>query len=123
MRSVADGAVVEARDLRKSYGDFEAVAGVSFQVERGACFGFLGPNGAGKTSTMRMVQAVSAPSSGSLRVFGMDPVTHGKAVRSRLGVVPQEDNLDPELTVVENLSVYGRYFQLPSSKALRRAKE
>ncbi len=112
---------VEASDLRKRFGDFEAVAGVSFQVDAGRCFGFLGPNGAGKTSTMRMVQAVSAPTSGVLRVLGLDPASEGARVRRRIGVVPQDDNLDPDLSVGENLEVYARYFQIPAVVARRRA--
>src|SRR4029079_5700254 len=110
-------------DLRKRFGDLEAVAGVSFRIEKGQCFGFLGPNGAGKTSTMRMVQAVSEPTSGSLSVLGLDPVRRGKALRARIGVVPQEDNLEPDLSVRENLYVYSRYFRLPSDAAKRRAAE
>lgn len=115
--------VVEAADLCKRFGDFEAVAGISFRIERGACFGFLGPNGAGKTSTMRMVQAVSAPTSGRLTVLGSDPVREGARVRARIGVVPQEDNLDPDLHVSENLHVYARYFGLSPEVARRRAAE
>lgn len=116
-------AVVEARDLRKRYAEFEAVAGISFRIERGACFGFLGPNGAGKTSTMRMVQAVSAPTAGELTVLGKDPVREGRAVRARVGVVPQEDNLDPDLDVTENLHVYARYFGIPRDVAEKRSRE
>src|SRR5438105_934457 len=101
---------IEAFDLRKRFADVEAVAGVSFEIEKGKCFGFLGPNGAGKTSTMRMVQAVSAPTSGRLSVLGLDPARDGKAVRARIGVVPQEDNLDADLRVRENLQVYSTYF-------------
>jgi lipooligosaccharide transport system ATP-binding protein len=118
-RSVA----VVARDLKKRYSDFEAVSGLSFEIARGECFGFLGPNGAGKTSTMRMVQAVSAPTSGTLSVLGLDPVKSGKAVRARIGVVPQEDNLDPDLLVSENLEVYARYFGIPPAIARSRARE
>lgn len=114
---------IEAADLRKRFGDVEAVAGVSFRIEKGQCFGFLGPNGAGKTSTMRMVQAVSAPTSGRLSVLGLDPVSDGKRVRSRIGVVPQEDNLDPDLLVQENLYAYSRYFHIPSDVAKRRTAE
>jgi len=114
---------VEAIDLRKRFGELDAVAGVSFTIDKGQCFGFLGPNGAGKTSTMRMVQAVSAPTSGRLSVLGLDPVKNGKAVRARIGVVPQEDNLDPDLPVFENLYVYSRYFQTPVDVAKRRIKE
>src|ERR1041385_5605577 len=114
---------IEATDLRKRFGDVDAVAGVSFRIEKGQCFGFLGPNGAGKTSTMRMVQAVSAPSSGRLSVLGLDPVTNGKALRARIGVVPQEDNLDPDLLVAENLHVYSKYFHIPRDVAGHRARE
>jgi lipooligosaccharide transport system ATP-binding protein len=114
---------VEAVDLRKSFGELDAVAGVSFTIDKAQCFGFLGPNGAGKTSTMRMVQAVSAPTSGRLSVLGLDPVKNGKAVRARIGVVPQEDNLDPDLLVHENLYVYSRYFQIPGDVAKRRIQE
>ena len=114
---------VEAVDLRKRFGDLEAVAGISFRIEKGQCFGFLGPNGAGKTSTMRMVQAVSEPTSGRLSVLGLDPVRQGRALRARIGVVPQEDNLDPDLRVLENLYVYSRYFQIPTDVAKRRSAE
>jgi lipooligosaccharide transport system ATP-binding protein len=104
--------LVEARSLTKRFGTFTAVADVDFDVGEGEAFGFLGPNGAGKSSTMRMIAAVSPPTSGRLRVLGLDPATHGPAIRARLGVVPQEDNLDLELTVHENLLIYGRYFGL-----------
>jgi lipooligosaccharide transport system ATP-binding protein len=103
-------ALVHARALRKSYGDFEAVAGIDLDVHKGEAFGFLGPNGAGKSSTMRMIGAVSPVSSGVLRILGMDPAVDGPAIRGRLGVCPQEDTLDMELSVHENLTVYGRYF-------------
>ncbi|MGE3619009.1 MAG: ABC transporter ATP-binding protein [Acidimicrobiia bacterium] len=105
-------AVVWARDLRKVHGEYEAVRGIDLEVERGECFGLLGPNGAGKSSTMRMISCVSPASGGVLDVLGLDAATKGKAVRSRLGVVPQDDTLDVELTVEENLLVYGRYFGL-----------
>ena len=104
---------VVARDLTKQFGDFTAVNGVDFTVEQGEVFGFLGPNGAGKSSTMRMIGAVSPVTSGSLTVLGLDPGTHGKQIRGRLGIVPQDDTLDMELTVEENLYIYGRYFDLP----------
>jgi lipooligosaccharide transport system ATP-binding protein len=107
-------AVVEASGLRKRYAEFEAVAGIDFGVRRGECFGFLGPNGAGKTTTLRMVQAVSLPSAGRLSVLGLDPAHDGKRIRARIGVCPQLDNLDPDLSVRQNLVVYGRYF--PQSK-------
>ena len=106
-------AVVEARGLTKRFGDFVAVDGIDFAVRAGESFGFLGPNGAGKSSTMRMIGATSPVSGGSLRVLGLDPGAQGTAIRARLGVVPQEDALDTELTVAENLMIYGRYFDLP----------
>jgi lipooligosaccharide transport system ATP-binding protein len=106
-------AVVEAEGLTKRFGSFTAVDAVDFRVERGESFGFLGPNGAGKSSTMRMIGAVSPVTAGTLRVLDRDPATEGPAIRARLGVVPQEDALDAELTVAENLLIYGRYFDLP----------
>jgi lipooligosaccharide transport system ATP-binding protein len=115
--------LIEARGLTKRYDDFTAVDGIDFAVERGETFGFLGPNGAGKSSTMRMIGAVSPPSGGSLRVLGRDPARDGPAIRGRLGVVPQEDNLDLELNVAENLLVYGRFFGLPRDVIRRRADE
>ena len=105
--------LVKASGLTKRFGDFTAVDGIDFSIPRGEAFGFLGPNGAGKSSTMRMVGCVSPPTSGKLTILGMDPVRNGPAIRARLGVVPQENTLDIELTVRENLIVYGRYFGLP----------
>jgi lipooligosaccharide transport system ATP-binding protein len=105
--------LIFARGLTKTFGALRAVDGVDFSVQPGEAFGFLGPNGAGKSSTMRMIAAVSPRTSGELRVLGLDPDRDGPAIRARLGVVPQEDNLDLELTVRENLYVYGRYFDLP----------
>ena len=116
-------ALIEAKGLTKLYGDFVAVDGIDFAVERGETFGFLGPNGAGKSSTMRMIGAVSPPSRGTLRVLGRDPQRDGPAIRERLGVVPQEDNLDRELNVGENLLVYGRFFGLPRDEIRRRSGE
>jgi lipooligosaccharide transport system ATP-binding protein len=115
--------VIEARTLTKRFGDFVAVDAIDFAVVPGETFGFLGPNGAGKSSTMRMIGAVSPRSDGELRVFGLDPASHGPAIRQRLGVVPQQDNLDLELTVFENLFVYGRYFGMPSKLVRERALE
>jgi lipooligosaccharide transport system ATP-binding protein len=106
-------ALIVARRLTKRFGAFVAVAGVDFSVAPGEAFGFLGPNGAGKSSTMRMIGCVSPRSGGELLVMGADPDTDGPAIRARLGVVPQEDNLDLELTVRDNLYIYGRYFDLP----------
>jgi lipooligosaccharide transport system ATP-binding protein len=105
--------LVRARGLTKQFGAFTAVNGINFDLVRGEAFGFLGPNGAGKSSTMRMLGCVSPPTSGDLTILGGDPVRDGAAIRARLGVVPQEDTLDNELTVRENLLVYGRYFGLP----------
>ena len=105
--------LVRARGLTKRFGSFTAVDGIDFDLFRGEAFGFLGPNGAGKSSTMRMLGCVSPPTIGDLTILGGDPVRDGAAIRARLGVVPQEDTLDNELTVRENLLVYGRYFGLP----------
>jgi lipooligosaccharide transport system ATP-binding protein len=107
----------------KRFGDFTAVAGIDVEVRPGEAFGFLGPNGAGKSSTMRMIGCVSAPSGGTLRILGMDPVRDGPAIRARLGVCPQQDSLDPELTVRENLTVYARYFGISRGRARQRADE
>src|SRR3984885_5013032 len=105
--------LVQARGLTKKFDGFTAVDGIDFDLYRGEAFGFLGPNGAGKSSTMRMIGCVSPPTLGDLTILGLDPVRDGSAIRARLGVVPQEDTLDMELTVRENLLVYGRYFGLP----------
>src|SRR5713101_6013650 len=105
--------MIRAHGLVKRFGDFTAVDGIDFELHRGEAFGFLGPNGAGKSSTMRMIGCVSPPSGGELSILGLDPVADGPAIRARLGVVPQEDTLDVELTVRENLLIYGRYFGLP----------
>ena len=115
--------LIEARKLTKRYGEVVAVDGIEFTVARGETFGFLGPNGAGKSSTMRMIGAVSPASDGTLRVLGLDPDRDGPAIRQRLGVVPQEDNLDQELDVGENLQVYGRFFGLPRDEIRRRIDE
>src|SRR6476469_4260724 len=115
--------LIRARGLVKRFGDFEAVRGIDVDVRRGEAFGFLGPNGAGKSSTMRMVAAVSPVSGGTLRILGMDPATDGPAIRARIGVCPQEDTLDTELTVWENLFVYGRYFGLPKAEVRERVEE
>jgi lipooligosaccharide transport system ATP-binding protein len=108
--SSASQLAVCACGLRKVYGAFEAVRGIDFSIRRGQCFGFLGPNGAGKTSTMRIVQAASPRSGGQLRVLGLDPGCDGKRIRARIGVCAQENNLDPDLSVIDNLLVYGSYF-------------
>ena len=115
--------LVVGRGLTKKFGDFTAVDNIDFQIQAGEAFGFLGPNGAGKSSTMRMIGAVSPPTSGHLRVLGMDPMADGVEIRGRLGVVPQEDNLDRELSVYENLLTYGRYFNMSRADIDLRAAE
>jgi len=115
--------LIIAESLVKRFGDFVAVDGIDVEVQPGEAFGFLGPNGAGKTSTMRMVGCVSPVTSGRLEIFGLDAAQHGRAIRARIGVVPQHDQLDNELTVVENLVIYARYFDIPRAVAQRRAAE
>jgi lipooligosaccharide transport system ATP-binding protein len=121
--SNAADVLIRARDLTKRFGGLTAVDGVDFDVAHGEAFGFLGPNGAGKSSTMRMIGCVSPPTGGRLDVLGLDPRTDGPAIRARLGVVPQRDTLDEELTVRENILVYGRYFGLPRAVVRERAVE
>ena len=120
---VSDSALIRARGLTKRFGAFVAVDGIDFDVAPGESFGFLGPNGAGKTSTMRMIGSVSPVTEGVLTVLGMDPRIDGPLIRARLGVVPQQDTLDTELTVRENLTLYGRYFGLSRAECRRRADE
>jgi len=115
--------VIRAENIVKKYDDFVAVDGISFEVQRGESFGLLGPNGAGKSTTMKMIAAVSTRTSGYLEVLGMDPNTDGPAIRSQLGVVPQEDNLDQELRVRENLLTYGRFFGMSRTEVATRADE
>jgi lipooligosaccharide transport system ATP-binding protein len=115
--------LLQAVGLTKTFGSFTAVDGIDFAVERGESFGFLGPNGAGKSSTMKMVGCVSPVSGGRLRIFGQDPATHGPQIRARLGVVPQKDTLDEELSVEENLWIYGRYFGLSQKEVRARTAE
>ena len=116
-------ALIQARGLAKRFGAVQAVRGIDLDVSPGEVFGFLGPNGAGKSSAMRMIACVSPRSAGSLQVLGMDPDVDGPAIRARIGVVPQQDNLDLELTVRQNLEVYGRYFGLSRSRVRARAGE
>ena len=115
--------VIRAVNITKKYDDFVAVNGISFEVARGESFGLLGPNGAGKSTTMKMIAAVSTRTSGDLTVLGLDPNTDGPAIRSQLGVVPQEDNLDQELRVRENLTTYGRFFGMSHAEVGKRADE
>ncbi|MGH8883241.1 MAG: ABC transporter ATP-binding protein, partial [Stackebrandtia sp.] len=114
---------ISARNLVKRYGDFVAVNDIDLDVAPGEAFGFLGPNGAGKSTTMRMIGCVSKPTSGELTVLGMDTATQGPAIRARLGVVPQEDTLDTEITLFENLVIYARYFGIKYAVARTRARE
>jgi lipooligosaccharide transport system ATP-binding protein len=117
------GSLVRARGLTKRFGDFTAVDAIDFDVRAGEVFGFLGPNGAGKTSTMRMIAAVSPLSGGTLEVFDRDPESEGPQIRARLGVVPQENTLDEELSVADNLYIYGRYFGMSRAAVRDRIPE
>ncbi|WP_434063452.1 ABC transporter ATP-binding protein [Nocardioides agri] len=123
MHTPVDDSMILAAGLRKSFGGFEAVRGIDVDVRRGEAFGFLGPNGAGKSSTMRMIAAVSPVSGGTLRILGLDPATDGPQIRARIGVCPQEDTLDTEISVRDNLYVYGRYFGLPRGEVRQRVDE
>jgi lipooligosaccharide transport system ATP-binding protein len=114
---------IHARQLVKRFADFTAVNGIDFDVHRGEFFAILGPNGAGKSSTMRILGCVSAPTEGTLQVLGMDPVRDGHRIRARLGVCPQADGLDAELTVIENITTYARYFGMTRRTARERALE
>ncbi|KRE62502.1 ABC transporter [Nostocoides sp. Soil756] len=120
---LVDDVLLRARGLRKTFGDFVAVDGIDVEVRRGEAFGFLGPNGAGKSSTMKMVGCVSPVSGGELSILGLDPATDGAAIRARLGVCPQQDMLDEDLSVEENLWVYGRFFGLSKREVRARAEE
>ena len=121
--SVDSSSLIHARGLTKTFGDLVAVDAIDFDVAPGESFGFLGPNGAGKTSTMRMIGCVSPMSGGTLRILGQDPERDGPRIRARLGVVPQQDTLDNELTVRENLMIYGRYFGLSRTECAKRADD
>lgn len=116
--------VIQAENLAKSYGDFRALKGISFSVSKGECFGFLGHNGAGKSTTMRMIYGLSTVDEGWLDVLGekIAPLTPPH-IKQIFGIVPQEDNLDPDLSVIENLEVYGGYFNIPSKEAIARGQE
>lgn len=112
--------IVSARGLSKRFGDHIAVDGIDFEITRGRCFGFLGPNGAGKTTTLRMLLGLSPMSAGSLSVFGLPIPEQARAVRARVGIVPQADNLDPDFSVAENLEIYAAYFGIPKQIAAPR---
>jgi len=109
--------IVKARGLTKYYNSLKAVDNIDFEIHRGECFGFLGPNGAGKTTAMSIIYCFIPPTSGSISVFGMDVNNNPSEIKSRIGVMPQEDNLDVELSVFENLIVYARYFDIPTKRA------
>ena len=115
--------IIEAQDLRKKFGDINAVDGITFAVKKGEVFGFLGPNGAGKTSTMKIIACVSPRTSGTITVFGLDPDKSPAEIKQRLGVVPQETNLDPDFTCYGNLFTYARYFDIPPDSARKKAEE
>jgi len=114
---------VVARGLAKRYDDFEAVRGIDFTAEERTCFGFLGPNGAGKTTTMRMISCISPPTAGTLEVLGMPVTERPRQIKARMGIVPQENNLDEEVSVIENLLIYARYFGIRKASAEPRADE
>lgn len=118
-----DVEIVKAEGLVKDYGRLRALDGVDFTILSGECFGFLGPNGAGKTTAMGIIYCFMPPTSGTVRVFNMDVGESQSSIKSRIGVMPQEDNLDPDLSVFENLIVYARYFDIPRRDALLRAQE
>jgi len=120
---ISDEVLIEAKGLTKMYGDITAVDHIDFKVYKGECVGFLGPNGAGKTTTVRMIYCFLPPTSGELKVAGLSVTTQCRQIKGLVGVAPQEDNLDPDFTVIKNLTVYCRYFDIPKEEALRRAKE
>lgn len=115
--------VITAENLTKDYGPFRAVDSIDFEIARGECFGFLGPNGAGKTTVMKIIYCFTPPTSGTVKVLSMDVTEKPSEVKRRLGVMPQDDNLDPDLTVFENLVVYSRYYDIPKRAASPRAWE
>ena len=115
--------IIKTRNLTKKFKDLLAVDDVNLEVEEGECFGLLGPNGAGKTSLIRMIIAVSPPTRGDVQVLGNELKTHSRQVKAILGVVPQMDNLDPDLTVLQNLTTFARYFDIPKNEAHRRSME
>lgn len=115
--------IVTAKGLTKDFNGLRAVNAIDFEIERGECFGFLGPNGAGKTTVMRVLYCFIEPTSGDVRVFGLSVKDEPSLIKSRLGVMPQEENLDLELSVIENLIVYARYFDIPKDKSLSIARE
>ncbi|HNQ63268.1 MAG: ABC transporter ATP-binding protein [Syntrophorhabdaceae bacterium] len=115
--------IIAARNLTKHYNSLKAVDAINFTIFKGECFGFLGPNGAGKTTVMRMLYCFLIPTNGDINIFGLSVIKHPSAIKSRIGVMPQDDNLDLELTVFENLIAYARYFDIPKSRSSRIARE
>jgi lipooligosaccharide transport system ATP-binding protein len=113
--------IVSARGLIRDYGSLRAVDGIEFDIMKGECFGFLGPNGAGKTTAMKTIYCFMCPTAGQVTVFGMDVTKHTSEIKARIGVMPQENNLDPDLSVLENLIVYARYFDIPKKESLPKA--
>ncbi len=114
--------IITAQNLIKDYDGLRAVDGVNFSIREGECFGFLGPNGAGKTTVMRIISCFMPPTAGTVTVFGMDVTRHPSEIKARIGVMPQDNNLDPDLTVNENIVVYARYFDIRKKDALRLGK-
>jgi lipooligosaccharide transport system ATP-binding protein len=114
--------IVEAENLTKKFDGLIAVNGINFKIFKSESFGFLGPNGAGKTTTMKMINGISPPTGGNLTIMGMDIRKHGREIKSMIGVAPQEDNLDPDFTVFQNLTVYARYFDIPEEETKKRAE-
>ena len=115
--------LISVQGLLKNYGPLRAVDRIDFEIQEGECFGFLGPNGAGKTTVMRVISCFMPPTAGNVKVFGMDVNESPSEIKSKIGVMPQDDNLDPDLTVFENLIVYARYFDIPKKVSSSRAME
>jgi lipooligosaccharide transport system ATP-binding protein len=115
--------IISVKNLTKYYNSLKAIDGIDFEIFRAECFGFLGPNGAGKTTVMRIIYCFMPPSSGDVSVFGVDVRDNPSSIKARIGVMPQEDNLDPDLTVFENLLVYARYFDIPRRDSAPLARE
>ena len=120
---VSSESLIEAHDLTKNFGSFTAVDHIDFEVYKGECVGFLGPNGAGKTTTVRMIYCFLPLTEGELSVAGMDVSEQAREIKNMVGVAPQEDNLDPDFSVIQTLQVYARYFDIPKDEAAKRAKE
>jgi lipooligosaccharide transport system ATP-binding protein len=119
----SSASVIQAHGLTKKFDNFTAVDHIDFEVHKGECVGFLGPNGAGKTTTVRMIYCFSPVTEGELTVAGMNVSTHSREIKRMVGVAPQEDNLDPDFTVIKNLQVYARYFDISKAKAAKRAAD